>query len=354
MSGINRSRCFHSRQIEPFVLQQRAAQRAVIDEATRSKCPLRARAKVTPHKEKKQPNMFIFQIGEKYNKKATGKPGKMAGDKDESPEERKLHNGNLGKKASKAGDSDDSFQAEENENELSSVTPATSSQIRIHQIKIEKGLSHRPRDKSPALREHFDVEMNKHGLSDKIANIQQLNNYLEVEIGGSRRLNDSGQSVSDDGSANGIFENVTKGDESTAKGFTFPFQKRARSHSPPRNGQLFDPKRGQHNPEVSRKPVVAVGNFALGKNVIPRPSDMEQLNKVLESDEGGDTAGLSTGSTGEERQAKAKAPTAMAEDEWMYQRLDAGKDEGKHEGALLKDLRDDNLLQLIDRLASDS
>jgi hypothetical protein len=183
---------------------------------------------------------------------------------------------------------------------------------------------------------HFDVDMNKHGLLDKIVHIQKLNDYFEVELGSNRKGSDSMQGTSEQPTAtatatatatgNCAFENTLKGD--MAKGFTFPFQKRARSQSPLRNAPLFGQNEAD-SPPNTRKPVLVTGNFVLGRDLrglenFEQKESIEEFNTLLESEDCIDMAGLSTGPTDEERHAKhAKGMTVVeADDGWMYQRLE--------------------------------
>ncbi len=317
-TAITRTKCPHAHpsQEQGSAAQSRPAAREEI--SARAHCPPRGRER-PPGKERRGP--VLVQIAEAIRLAKKGKTSPRGGRYLDAPVE--------------GSDDSDSFRAEDNENELRSGI-------------VDRGRSpERPvgqprRGKSPPAREHFDLEMNRHGLLDKIANIQRLNNYFESEIGG--KLNDisaSGQCSED----SATFEKSFKGQAPT-KGFTFPFQKRARSHSPPRNGQLFSPASpvDETSAKTGRKPVVA--NFVLGRNLrvsaAKVPGEQIRLARVLERE---DTTGLSTGSTREE-----KKQTKGLEEEWMYQRLEG---EGKCDAGPLRDLRDTNLLQLINRMASD-
>ena len=116
----------------------------------------------------------------------------------------------------------DSFNIEENEDEL-----AVNNNILKH-----KKLS----------RKDFEKEMYKCGLLDKIDNIQQLKKYFDSEIGGNI-CTDSVQGYVED-------------NKDSSKSITFPFHKRARSNSPPKNGRgRFLQIRGhsRYRPEKSER-----------------------------------------------------------------------------------------------------
>ena len=171
---------------------------------------------------------------------------------------------------------DNSFKAEENENELFGGNVILYSHKPNSNEKDEKNVCN-----------HFEVEMNQHGLLDKIASIQHLNSYLEVEIGGSKRS----------GSAEG--RSYQENNPITAKSFLFPFHKRARSNSPPKNPQLFNSK---HKQVTAQQPVI--GNFLLAKKVTQ--------NKQIKN-------GLPTEATNDKVRFKK---CGLEDDNWMYQRLD--------------------------------
>ncbi len=212
------------------------------------------------------------------------------------------------------------FVAEENDNELAALTPGDTRVAPPGKKPETRTRKPMGRPRSPDAPEEFDREMNRHGLLDKIVHIQQLKNYFELEIGGplpSPQAN-SGQRSPD---------NVQNGDKS----YAFPFQKRARSNSPPKNGALFGSKRNSRDESPTdirmRKPVVARTNFVMGK-ALQRKQESEFM-KMLENEELMDCGGLSTGPT-DEAQQQQKAQGGL-EEEWMYQRIGSGNGEDKAE-----------------------
>eukprot|EP00826_Nyctotherus_ovalis_P008754 TRINITY_DN12273_c0_g1_i3.p1 TRINITY_DN12273_c0_g1~~TRINITY_DN12273_c0_g1_i3.p1 ORF type:complete len:276 (-),score=44.89 TRINITY_DN12273_c0_g1_i3:147-974(-) len=228
------------------------------------------------------------------------------GAKDGGRKCRKYHVQKKEVQAQEDSKSDNSFKAEENENELLNLHP-----IQIHHkarnsreklLREEKGLS-----------KHFEAEMSEHGLLDKIASIQYLNSYLGTEIGGGKRS----------GSAQGVsrqeFETCP-----AAKNFVFPFHKRTRSNSPPKNGQLFSPKN-----YPAQGPIV--GNFVVAK-------------RTFQSKQTSD--GLSTGPTNDEGHTKKDKGKLILADDWMYQRLDAPQKDGQ----LLSMDKDQDFLSLVNQL----
>ena len=171
---------------------------------------------------------------------------------------------------------------------------------------------------------HFELEMHKHGLLDEIVHIQQLNDYFEAELG--TKKEGEGRMAESRNSPNTTVDKQL-GPE---KGYAFPFQKRARSQSPPRNGALFGSQSGDElRPEVptTRKPVVATVNFVIGKATLPhelgpKPQFVETSAKALEPDDVIDSCGLSTGPTDEGRNNQKLHLADDLDNEWLYQRID--------------------------------
>ena len=152
---------------------------------------------------------------------------------------------------------DGSFIAEENTNEL------------VNLISGGKSTKKSPRHIPPDKRE-FEHEMDQYGFLGHIAHIEKLNNFFEHKLGPNacpspkRKKSDA--------------ENEAKeGPALQTHGFSFPFQKRARSHSPLRNSQLTD--------QCKAKPVIA--NFLI-------------VNKPVEN--------------------------SLKKADWMYQRLNENKE----------------------------
>ena len=224
---------------------------------------------------------------------------------------------------------DESFDAEDNENELASLAAKNKPKV----TKYVASVSTEKRAKKAAP-EHFEQEMNKHGLLDKIVHIQQLNNYFENELGGIGKKVEAPSTVAEvegqDRSQNSPKATIMD----NSKGYAFPFQKRARSNSPPKNGALlFVPKSTEKSPEQSpcdprRKPVVARANFVIGKavkqlNFSQKAQMVDQFLRSLESDDDF-SCGLSTGPTDELKGGGVISdPAAENCDSWMYQRINA-------------------------------
>ena len=230
-------------------------------------------------------------------------------------------------------DFDGSFTAEDNENELSSLAienkrhhehrnsrsgamnPENSVQQPHGSVKgASKQIQGVTKIGKKQVPEHFEQEMHKHGLLDKIVHIQQLNNFFEVELGGNKKIGDNSRSIA--------AEVQNSPNTTVDKGYAFPFQKRARSNSPPKNGVLFGPKSNDELPsdiKVTRKPVMARTNFVIGKSVMKPKKAMDQFAKIMENEEAIDRGGLSTGPTDEIQ----KMHSTIEEDdsEWMYQRI---------------------------------
>lgn len=126
-------------------------------------------------------------------------------------------------------------------------------------------------------RKGFEIEMNKYGLLEKIDSIQQLNNYFEAELGNTKKINEKSEEINK---------------EIQEKNYTFPFQKRVRSQSPPKNGIVFGRKGSEDETEPSRKPVIATNNFYIG-GCLKGNKKQEQC----ENEDSIDTGELSTGVT---------------------------------------------------------
>jgi len=335
MSGIPRVKNLFPKPQDSNI-PPKTLQKPLPDDFTRNKLSVRGRAKIVPTKEKKS---GIVQIDENSIKKITAKPVKHTF----IPEDKKIiHPNIINISQKKPINNDDSFKAEENENELGVKFPSPE---KIYE-KIKSGKispSGNPRrGRSPPLREHFEAEMNKHGLLDKIVNIQLLNNFFESEIGGTKK--EGSPHASDFGTSNSRLEKIfVENPDQTmeGKGFTFPFQKRARSNSPPRNGQLFDPKRSEN---TGNQPIVA--NFFIGQKVIRKELKKQIKFPKLEISLG-ENGGLSTLCTREEQ---GKMKSGLGEEDWMYQRLDAGG-EKEQEKKIVGDEK--VLLKLINQIADD-
>jgi len=199
------------------------------------------------------------------------------------------------KKLAERSPSNDSFEADDNLNEL---------ELEIKRTNSKK------QNKSPK----FELEMRKHGLLDKIKHIQQLNCHLGAELGSARG---DEQNSMNDNSMTSINDR---------SGYVFPFQKRARSNSPPRGVAPFAKAESPMN-NASRKPVVVTRNFIIGPNSNAKkirgkvrfgqkPEYNDLLIKHIENEEGMlECCGLSTGPTDEEKKGE------LLGDEWMYQRI---------------------------------
>lgn len=183
---------------------------------------------------------------------------------------------------------DESFNAEENENELNSLVlpnrKQTSFCVPLNHMK-------RQRRAKPA---HFDQEMHKHGLLDKIAHIEQLKNHLEIEFGNSNKK----------------MQGVSPSNEcsSSARAYEFPFHKRTRSNSPIKNGSVFSPKALQEHcanspVNLKRKPIAPQTNFVIGGGLV---QVCAKEGRWQEEDL------LVTGPTSEMKEQ---------EDEWIYKRI---------------------------------
>ncbi len=196
-----------------------------------------------------------------------------------------------------------SFHAEDNENELVAISLKKVTDCECGSDKLgirgSPGPGHHPRER------HFEVEMHRHGLLDNIVGIQKLNNYFEVELG-AKRMDESGYESNSEATTFDKTGNRVGRSEAPQQPFAFPFQKRARSHSPPRNGkQVF----GGRNAE-SPRPVMATGNFVFGRQLHP---EQAKKNKQPEAPRGEDNS-----------------PSGLDND-WMYQRLENKKVEDEDE-----------------------
>ena len=260
------------------------------------------------------------------------------------------------------GNPDSSFDAEDNENELLTANEKkkkTSCQTALSHVIAESTTAgignlkpvlhqvHHMTNKSIAKdqpREHFELEMHKHGLFDKIAHIQQLKNYFEVELGGNKKaMMDSSRSIEENKAQPQLPVPQPQNSSQNVlleKGYAFPFQKRARSNSPPRNGTLFGGKSGEESPNefvgTVRKPVMARTNFVMGKDLSRMKDDIrmkiqfaDHSSKALENEDAIiDCCGLSTGPTDELQ----KVHTIEDDDsDWMYQRIGNNNEENEED-----------------------
>ena len=147
----------------------------------------------------------------------------------------------------------------------------------------------------------FYQEMNKHGLMDKIVHIDQLNNYFEAEFGSPKKINDS------------VNKKLYIGENKSNTLRIFPFHKRTRSNSPFRGDSFLNLDTNKNPIPINSKihPVVLTRNFVMGKTVRQlevSPKEEEEL-----------WCGLSTGPTKDDK--------ADEVDNWMYQRINAEKED---------------------------
>jgi len=280
---------------------------------------------------------------------------------------------------------DESFDAEDNENELSAIAIKQPINNKLKQEKIDKTEKQQVRIKQPNIvkmqkytgavstakakkivPEHFEQEMDKHGLLDKIVHIQQLNKIFENELGAISKRPDIPQIQ------NVEVSGLEKGQNSPTsdKAYAFPFQKRARSNSPPKNGALlFISKNSENSGELSpsdpsRKPVVARANFVMGKAVkqlkfSPKAHIVDQFLKSLESEDDM-CCGLSTGPTDELKGSGIVQPEESEDpDSWMYQRinqpggLDDISDRGDENVAVGEEEEGTSFLQMLNQAKFD-
>lgn len=192
-------------------------------------------------------------------------------------------------------DSSDSFEADDNANELDAIVPSAD-------------VGH----------EYFEAEMHRHGLLDKILHIQQLNNYFGAELGSARKGSPRAGNASPEPSVSGL--NTSSAAD---KGYAFPFQKRARSNSPPRSpSALFSSGTHKVDSKTGRKPVVATPNFVIGKIAKQRQfGPRAECSEQSAAKDGEECCGLSTGPTDEERNNVLRQEMAPTGDDWMYQRI---------------------------------
>eukprot|EP00830_Metopus_es_P008939 TRINITY_DN18677_c0_g1_i1.p1 TRINITY_DN18677_c0_g1~~TRINITY_DN18677_c0_g1_i1.p1 ORF type:complete len:352 (-),score=73.12 TRINITY_DN18677_c0_g1_i1:61-1116(-) len=253
----------------------------------------------------------------------------------------------------------DNFLAEENTNELSTLKE-------IHNklnggregANVKKEIGEKPirkflgtlkngrRNNSPPSREenyigestlcaskgHFEKEMNKYGLLDKIVHIEKLNNFFVSELGRNKKGSDCSPHHSPNASIDKepILATAIKNE----KGYTFPFQKRARSNSPPKTGVLFGKKATDDGPNDStqvRKPLMATSNFVMGQafkqpDFGPKVALAEQFTKYVDNDDPIDSCWLSTGPTDEDKHTQKLHSIEEDDSDWMYTRI--GNDEG--------------------------
>ena len=92
----------------------------------------------------------------------------------------------------------------------------------------------------------FEIDMNTHGLLDKIVRIQQLNNYFESELG----MMDKKEALSPSVKC------------SFSRRYAFPFHKRNRSNSPFKSGSILN-----NNNSPMNSPVMIKQNFIIGKQI---------------------------------------------------------------------------------------
>lgn len=137
----------------------------------------------------------------------------------------------------------------------------------------------------------FEADMEQHGLQKKIKDIQSLNTYFQSEIG-KNPANIRSQIVP--GSADEAKKQLMKKSDNkkspknTQQEFiTFPYQRRARSFSPPKNEpnakiyQAHSPRSKEEQQKA--KPVVAK-NFICGKKLMNLNKKKEEpVNKAEES-----------------------------------------------------------------------
>ena len=171
--------------------------------------------------------------------------------------------------------SEDSFDLKENENEF-------------YGKKQKKTPSRNARKASK-----FELEMNKYGLLENIKEIKKLNFYLGAELGSTLNNED-----------NFLYDNPRLRNQ-----YEFPFQRRARSISPPRGTVPF-----RKNKEVSNtsKPVTVKENFfinAFNKKYYKKPISSLEIEEAMI-----DSFGLSTGPSYE-----AKKETQG--DDLIYQKI---------------------------------
>ena len=125
-----------------------------------------------------------------------------------------------------------------------------------------------------------------------------------------------------------MFEDASGPNSTLDKGgYSFPFQKRARSNSPPRNSALFGGRAESPLAAANgKKPVVATNNFVLGRTIKQKigrtkgeayesPARFTEFEEVIE---------LSTGPTDEERNGQKQE----FGENWMYQRINHDEEEG--------------------------
>ena len=218
----------------------------------------------------------------------------------------------------------ESFEADENQNDLEIESRKAQDRCDI----TSNSLSRTP---------YFELEMDKHGLLDKIKHIQELHSHLGAELGSAR--NEEQNSFQNNSCSSITDANLGSSIKGGGCGYSFPFQKRARSNSPPRSTALFAKAEilTSCNP---RKPVIVTKNFviAAGANnastnsidnssdkkkakgqspIGPKVESTEPIAKHVENDEGGlmECCGLSTGPTDEDKKNE------FLRDEWMYQRI---------------------------------
>eukprot|EP00826_Nyctotherus_ovalis_P025890 TRINITY_DN2010_c0_g1_i14.p1 TRINITY_DN2010_c0_g1~~TRINITY_DN2010_c0_g1_i14.p1 ORF type:complete len:224 (-),score=51.66 TRINITY_DN2010_c0_g1_i14:146-817(-) len=178
------------------------------------------------------------------------------------------------RKGVKDSDSEDFFDLKDNENEL-------------YKRQTKKSPSRNVRRVS-----RFELEMNKHGLLEDIKKIRKLSFYLSIGLG----------------SAVNSEENLVYNPSQPKISYEFPFQRRARSSSPPRGVMPFCKAEKGSNYKL---PIAAKQNLSL------KTSHIKNIKQLLPHQIEGamiDSFGLSTGPSYE---GKKEIPG----DELIYQKI---------------------------------
>ena len=324
MSGICQSRRYRPRGQEPLSKNSKVMQRLAEHDSARNEGQKKILTRPSELGEKKR--VTLLPANEEAKPKAF--PSLLARNNEKVLQRLVDPRKEKSRKKGFEEDSDGSFVAEENANELETITPG---------LKNYRGSPGSGKRKGSVNKiEHFEDEMGKHGLLDKIVSIQKLNNFFEAELGSNKKMNDS---AFDDTCNNTTLDKTGKAAAGADPGaFAFPFQKRARSHSPPRNPQLFDQTR---NPICvdAPKPLVAT-NFVVAPQL--------RLNEKMT----GTAFGQEEPVVSEDLEC-GFSPTdenngEHIDNDWMYQRLEHGTtDNNKEPGIVLGNMKDPDFIKLV-------
>lgn len=133
----------------------------------------------------------------------------------------------------------------------------------FHQHSLSNGPSRKQEETSTSPRASqvttFEADMEQHGLQKKIKDIQMLNSYFQCEIG-KNTTGIRGQLPPSTAA------NPKRGEIKKRSQITFPFQRRARSFSPPKNAKTFKAHSPKDKDEEEK--VKPIKGFVCGKQLL--------------------------------------------------------------------------------------